>query len=116
MRDRKAAWILYQQDPGDLAPNVCANCQQACEKMLKAYLLARGWHLERTHDLRALVDEAKKSLPELDQVGLLLTELSVDFLPSRYPTESDWDFAASDAAEAIELTDTVMNLLRAHIP
>jgi len=115
MRDRRVARIVYQEDPDDLASNVCTNCQQACEKMLKAYLLTRGWPLERTHDLRALVEEGRKSLPELDQVAPRLTELSADFLPSRYPTESEWGFAATDAAEAVELMDSLTNLLRPHI-
>ncbi len=30
------------------------------EKYLKGFLLARGWTLEKTHDLTVLLDEAKK--------------------------------------------------------
>jgi len=32
--------------------------QQAVEKFLKAFLLSKGWQLERIHDLEALLNEA----------------------------------------------------------
>ena len=30
---------------------ICFLCQSAAEKYLKAYLIAQGWKLERTHDI-----------------------------------------------------------------
>ncbi len=41
--------------------------QQAVEKCLKAFLLSKGWDLERTHDLEALLNEALTHDPSLEQ-------------------------------------------------
>jgi HEPN domain-containing protein len=35
---------------------ICFLCQAAAEKLLKAYLIAHGWMLERTHDVVALLE------------------------------------------------------------
>lgn len=32
--------------------------QEAAERYLKGYLVSKGWRLERTHDLRKLIEEA----------------------------------------------------------
>lgn len=40
--------------------------QQAVEKFLKAFLLAKGWKLERIHDLEALLNRALRYEPLLE--------------------------------------------------
>ena len=40
--------------------------QQAVDKVLKAFLLARGWKLRRIHDLETLLDAATAFAPEMD--------------------------------------------------
>ena len=52
---RRVERALRDDDP-DLA-GFCL--QQAIEKFLKAFLLARGWNLKRIHDLGRLLDEAR---------------------------------------------------------
>jgi len=40
--------------------------QQTVEKFLKAFLLSRGWRLQKIHDLEALLNEALKFEPSLE--------------------------------------------------
>ena len=62
-----ADWLrIAEKDPGrvehllDVHDPEAAGffLQQAVEKFLKAFLLSKGWELERIHDLEVLLNEA----------------------------------------------------------
>lgn len=59
--------------------------QQAMEKYLKGYLLAKGWKLRKTHDLPELLDEAMRYSPKLDKFRSLCEEATVFYFEARYP-------------------------------
>ncbi len=54
-KDLRRVEILLQADDTEGAG---FNLQQMVEKLMKAYLLAKGWRLERTHDLVKLLNSA----------------------------------------------------------
>jgi HEPN domain-containing protein len=59
--DLDAARILFgSANPDSQWNNVAFHCQQAGDKMLKAFLMSRGWKLQKTHDTAKLLDEALK--------------------------------------------------------
>ncbi|MFA0760706.1 MAG: hypothetical protein HZLCBSQH_000807 [Candidatus Fervidibacterota bacterium] len=65
--------------------NVAAyHLQQAVEKALKAFLLAHGWRLERTHDLPYLLRQALPFHPALAGFEELCQRANA-FLWARYP-------------------------------
>jgi HEPN domain-containing protein len=59
--------------------------QQALEKFLKGYLLARGWQLARIHDLAKLHNEARAFDPGLEPFRDLLRRVTDNYLADRYP-------------------------------
>ena len=59
--------------------------QQALEKCLKGFLIARGWRLQRTHNLSLLLDEAVAFVPNLEQFRSLCQEVSAFYVEERYP-------------------------------
>lgn len=59
--------------------------QQSLEKYLKSYLLQRGWKLRKIHELDALLDEAVKINPELEDFRDLCEQISGYYLAERYP-------------------------------
>ncbi len=59
--------------------------QQAIEKCLKGFLIARGWRLRRTHNLSLLLDEAAVFLPTLEKYRSLCQEASAFYVEERYP-------------------------------
>jgi HEPN domain-containing protein len=64
---------------------MCFLCQAAAEKLLKAYLIARGWTLERTHDVVALLELCAAhdaNWRDLVDEGAVLNEYIVS---GRYP-------------------------------
>lgn len=44
---------------------ICFHAQQAAEKLLKAFLIAQGQDIQRTHDLVAILSECVKISPGL---------------------------------------------------
>ncbi len=59
--------------------------QQAIEKYIKGYLLAKGWKLKKTHDLPELLDEAVKYSSLLEKFRDLCEEATVFYFEARYP-------------------------------
>jgi HEPN domain-containing protein len=93
---------------------VCFHAQQAAEKMLKAFLVAQGTTVARTHDVLALVDEctaAGAPLVPFRTDAALLTQYAVAF---RYPAlGSDPDEVEGRAAIAAarRIYDVITTLL-----
>lgn len=89
--------------PEPVYHTVCFLCQGAAEKFLKGFLISRGWSLEKTHDLVALLGwcaEYEAGFAGLAAEGALLNEYIV---AGRYPGDMAWEqITAVDAEEAVE--------------
>jgi|SRR5882672_7056536 len=59
--------------------------QEAVERYLKGYLIANGWRLERTHDLKSLMDDATRFESQFKGFGNFAIELAEDFFAQHYP-------------------------------
>jgi HEPN domain-containing protein len=59
--------------------------QQALEKGLKGFMLARGWELQRIHNLQLLLDDAVGFDPSLEVFRPLCQEANGYYLLERYP-------------------------------
>ena len=60
--------------------------QQAIEKSLKGYLLARGWRLKRIHDIDALLTDAVRYDSSLERYRPLCQQVAGYYIIERYPT------------------------------
>ena len=63
--------------------------QEAAERYLKGYLIAKGWKLNRTHDLQKLLQEARRFDPGFGAFDAMTKELTEDFFSQHYPG-GDW--------------------------
>lgn len=59
--------------------------QQAVEKFLKAFLLAQGWKLARTHDLEALLNDALHYDASLEPYRAACQKITAFYMAERYP-------------------------------
>ena len=59
--------------------------QQALEKGLKGFLLARGWQLKRIHNLQLLLDDAVSFDSHLESFRSLCQRANGYYLLERYP-------------------------------
>lgn len=83
--------------------------QQALEKFLKAFLLSRGWRLQRVHDLELLLNESITFDPSLETYRAVLQKVTGFYFLERYPlvvetnlTDEDIKGALIDATGLIE--------------
>ncbi|HSJ59415.1 MAG TPA: HEPN domain-containing protein [Anaerolineae bacterium] len=91
---------------------ICFLCQSAAEKFLKGYLIARGWLLQKTHDIVVLVgtcsdyDEEFKGLLE---GAAILNEYIV---AARYPADLAFEgIGPAEAREAVDITRQIRALV-----
>lgn len=96
---------------------VCFHCQQAAEKLLKGLLLSLGAQPLRTHDLLALLEEARRrtSIPVPDAVASACVILNPYSVEVRYP-DDDWMPTLDDAREARQAAECVLVWIREMIP
>src|SRR6266446_2085150 len=78
-----AADVLSRHD-GTSASSVEA-LQEATERYLKGFLIAKGWALKRTHDLKVLVKDAAVLVPEFIHFLDLADRLTAEFFEQHYP-------------------------------
>jgi HEPN domain-containing protein len=94
---------------------VCFHCQQAAEKLLKAFLVASGHPAPRTHDLLLLLEEALRINAAVEKLRDRLAMLMPYAVEIRYPDE--WfEPSAEDAQEARQAAAEVLGWLRATMP
>jgi len=114
-------WIHFAQMDFDCAASlgknfrppleiVCYHCQQAAEKILKAYIIAKTNALaEKTHHLKTLLKVCVPYCAEFDNFRNICDKLTPYITVTRYPsiiepTEHDMKRAIKDANEILEFT------------
>ncbi len=81
---KRATQRLNESDDEDAAFRL----QQALEKYLKAFLLAHGWELQKTHETTKLLREASVHEPALVKFAELCQRVEQYYLEERYPAET----------------------------
>ncbi len=94
---------------------VCFHCQQAAEKLLKAYLVGSGQSAPRTHDLLLILE----AVLALDNTAEMLRDVLAALMPYaieiRYP--DDWCTpSVDDAVEARNAAGKVLTWLESAMP
>jgi HEPN domain-containing protein len=86
-RDLDSAHKL-SADPDQYLDTAIYHCQQAAEKVLKGFLVFHDRRFEKTHDVRALIEQARTidgGFTEWQEIGQNLTKYAAAF---RYPSET----------------------------
>jgi HEPN domain-containing protein len=95
--------LLGQAKP--LTDVAAFHCQQAVEKLLKAYLTFREHDFEKTHDLRALVNLCARYDPEFAALLDDVEPLSPFAVRFRYP--GPYDPNAAQVRRALDAVEKV---------
>jgi HEPN domain-containing protein len=82
---------------------ICYSCQQAVEKILKAYIIAIGDTHRKTHVLEELLNNCERHLPEFKIFREACSDLAQYVTTGRYPNSPD-----------VELTEEHMNRAMDH--
>ncbi|MFQ5640166.1 MAG: HEPN domain-containing protein [bacterium] len=90
---------------------VCFHCQQAAEKLLKAYLVGKEQSYPITHDLFLILEKILPINPQAEQLRDALAVLMPYAVEIRYP--DDWFMPSEqDAKEAREAAGRVLTWLK----
>ncbi len=93
--------------------------QESAERYLKGYLVAKGWRLLRTHDLRTLLSDALVYEPKFAAFKSFASDLTAEFFEGHYPG-GDWTGIGHDyealRRQAGELIDLIKVSLPQHFP
>ena len=94
---------------------VCFHCQQAVEKMLKAFLVGNGHPHPFTHDLLLLLQHLLPIHANAEQLRDALSLLMPYAVEIRYPGD-EFTPTQEDAREARQAAEEVLTWLRAALP
>jgi HEPN domain-containing protein len=86
--------------------------QQAVEKFLKAFLLSKGWKLERTHDLEVLLNEALAYDASLESFRQVCQKTTGFYFLERYPFTVESGLTGQDVLDARERLNPLIHRLR----
>jgi HEPN domain-containing protein len=90
---------------------VCFHAQQCVEKCLKAFLVFKDVHIEKTHDLTRLVGICGEKDKEFYRFEDLADKLSSYATAPRYPDE--WrEISSDEAMSAIKDAEEVMEFVK----
>jgi HEPN domain-containing protein len=91
------------------------NVQQAVEKIIKAFLLSKGWRLERTHDLVKLLNTVVHYAPKFDKYRALCEQVTEYYFEERYPifyalspTKAEIQYALDKAKDLLAEVEAVL--------
>ena len=94
---------------------VCFHCQQAAEKLLKAFLVGKGQAYPITHDLFLILEKILPLNDDAEDLRDVLAILMPYAVEIRYP--DDWNMPSDeDAMEAREAAEKVMRWLERSLP
>ena len=89
--------------------------QQAVGKFLKAFLLSKGWELERIHDLEALLNAALVYDSSLESFRAACQKITGFYFVERYPFIVETGLTEDDVRESLEQVKGLIEKLRVEI-
>lgn len=95
---------------------ICYHCQQAAEKILKAYTIAQNNTFKKTHDLETLIEECGQFSPDFSNIKSNCVMLSSYVSGARYPseielTEYEMKQAIKNAQQVLDFTKSKLKEL-----
>lgn len=93
---------------------VAFHCQQAVEKLLKAFLASRGITFARIHDLRRLLDQCAATDATFETIRDSIEPLTLYAVAFRYPGPDDPTL--DDARRALALVEHAWNFVTSRLP
>lgn len=87
--------------------------EQAIEKFLKAFLLSKGWKLQRTHDLETLINDSLAYEPDFERFRKVCQKVSAFYYIERYPLNLEAGIEIEDVELALTESHQLIDLIKA---
>ena len=111
-QDYESAMKLSGFHPAPLEV-ICYLCQQAVEKILKAYVIAKENKLTKTHDLKLLIEKCVQFSPDFDRFEKICSSLLLYSTLTRYPPVLD--LAEHDMKQALKNADKILEFTKSKL-
>lgn len=85
---------------------------QGLEKLLKAFLLHKGWELKRIHDLELLLNAALAYDPSLERFRSPCQRITTFYMVERYPLIAGVGPTANDVRDSLQEVGDLIDALR----
>jgi len=108
-RDIKAAKVLKENDCGN--DMVAFHCQQAVEKLLKAYIIAKTGVIINSHSLVYLCKEAEKHNSEFREYMKDCAFVNQFYIETRYPADEPLIVSDEEADECIAISNKIYSMV-----
>lgn len=118
-------WILRADRDLDEAKFLFANnrpledvayfVHQSIEKYLKAFLIFKGWELEKIHDLVKLSKDAVKFDKSFEKFISAMEEITDFYIESRYPVGYEVEFTKGEIENSIKIADSLKEKVKKQI-
>lgn len=96
---------------------ICFLCQNAAEKYLKGYLIAKGWTLKKTHDIAELIELCIEYAPHFEELLEEGTVLNEYITEGRYPGDIAFEsIGDTEAQEAINIVRRIRDIVVTKLP
>lgn len=79
-------------DGSEFYAQLCFHFQQAAEKYLKSYIIARNLNFDRVHDLVHLLKTCSAHAPEFNELKEECILLNTAYIETRYPVHWPTDY------------------------
>lgn len=103
--------MLALDDPGASAFFL----QQATEKFLKAFLLSRGWRLQKIHDLEVLLNAALAHDGSLEAFRGPCQKITGMYFAERYPFTVQSGITIDDVKASFDSVEGLLSRLRSSL-
>ena len=114
-QDLRLIEVIYKEDLEGLEDSFCYMCQQAAEKLLKAFVVKNEKSVPRSHDLLYLLGICKKHDPTVLALTDALTVLNEYSVSARYPSDFEDKRTVEEAEEAYNFIIEVKNVISGYL-
>ena len=114
-QDLRLIEVIYKEGLEGLEDSFCYMCQQAAEKLLKAFIVKNEKSVPRSHDLLYLLRLCKEYNEEVLTLTDALTALNEYSISARYPSDFDDNRTEEEAKEAYNFIIEVKNVINAYM-
>ncbi len=88
---------------------------QAIEKYLKAFLISKGWELEKIYDLVKLVKEVSKFDKSFEEFTPELERITDFYIESRYPVGYEVEYTQEEIKDSIRTAESLQKSVKEKI-
>jgi HEPN domain-containing protein len=92
-------------------PQICFHFQQAAEKYLKSFIIAKGLKFSRIHDLEQLLEACLQVDNRFEEIREDCAFLDGFYIDTRYPVHWPVRYTKTEAKKAYDAASKIMTLV-----